>query len=122
MDEEAQADTEAIPPPVRTALGNKASGVIKAEPVKTIEERHKKNYVKISIYEVSGAFFFGYQLRVDRIIRQKKASISDKALQSAEEARCAARDEIKGICGHSRFIRDVFEDFTIIKYNQGELF
>lgn len=66
--------------------------------------------------------FFGYQLKVDRIIRQKKANIGDRPLESIEAARLAARDEIKGICGSSRFIRDVFDDFSTIIYNQPELF
>ena len=126
MDNENQdvsADTEGeAPPPVLPALGNRAIGKINSKPVKIIEEAHKKNYVKIFIYEVSGSFFYGYQLRVDRIIRQKKANSNETPLSSTEAARIAARDEIKRICGHSRFIRDIFEDFTMIKYNQGELF
>jgi hypothetical protein len=125
------ADTEGgAPPPVFSALdnplpvsgGSNAFGLITAAPVKIIEEYNKKNHVKIFIYEISGAFYFGYQLKVERIIRQKPAKISDTALSSAEAARMAARDEIKAICGHSRFIRDIFEDFTVIKYNQMELF
>lgn len=107
-------------PPVLPAVAN--SEIIKTKPIKIIEENHKKNYVKISIYEISGGFYFGYQLKVDRIVRQKCPTMNDTARTSAEEARLAARDEIKDLCGHNRFIREIFEDFTMIKYNQGELF
>ena len=116
------AEAEGEAPPVLSALGQAAYGAIKAEPVKVIEESHKKNYVKISIYEVAGAYYYGYRLKVDRIIRQKAANINDKPLESAESARIAARAEILNICSHSRFVRGIFEDFTNIMYNQYELF
>lgn len=114
--------TDGEAPPVLSALGRNAYGAIKAEPVKVIEECHKKNYVKVSIYEVAGAYYYGYRLKVDRIIRQKAANLNDKPLESAESARIAARAEILNICAHSRFVRDIFEDFTTIMYNQYELF
>ncbi|GHU13964.1 hypothetical protein FACS1894161_4350 [Spirochaetia bacterium] len=117
-------------PPVLSTLDNprprlegfNSFGIITAEPIKTIEENHKKNFVKIFIYHCAGVYYYGYQLRVDKIIRAKKASIYDPPLEAADAARLAAREEIRGICGSSRFIRDVFDDFTTIIYNQPELF
>jgi hypothetical protein len=124
------SDTDTEAPPVLSVLDNppplegetNAFGTITLEPVRTIIESHNKNFVKIFIYECAGRFYFGYQLKVDRIIRQKKANVADPSFNKAEAARMAARDEIKSICGSSRFIRDIFEDFVTIIYNQPELF
>lgn len=117
-------------PPVLSALDNPAPpsalfnafGVLTAEPLRIIEEKQKKNHVKILIYEAENAYFFGYQFKVDRLVRQKLPTISDKPLASLEEARMGAISEIRQICAHSRFVRDLFEDFTKIVYNQMELF
>lgn len=126
METEAPActgtDTEGEAPPIQTALNNTAYGVIKGEPVKVIEESHKKNYIKIYIYEISGQFYYTFRLKVDRIVRQKQANLNDKPHASAEAARCAARDDIKQICSHSSFVKNIFENYTVIRYNQYELF
>jgi hypothetical protein len=117
-------------PPVLSVLDNppplegetNAFGAITLDPVKSIVESHSKNFVKIFIYECAGRFYFGYQLKVERIIRQKKANVADTSYDKADAARLAAREEIKGICGSNRFIRDILEDFVSIVYNQPELF
>jgi hypothetical protein len=121
--------TDAESPPVLSVLDNprppegaNAFGAILSDPVKTIIENHNKDFVRIYLYEFSGAYHFGYQLKVGRIIRQKLANIADPPLESAEAARMAARDEIKQICGSSRFVQNVFAGFTAIMYNQPELF
>jgi len=117
-----EVDTESAAPPVLSAMDKRASERIETEPIKIVEENHKKNYVRIFIYEVSNSFFYGYQLKVNRIIRQKKPTWADVPWMSIEAARLAAKAEIIKICKNNKMIRELFEDFTIIKYNQMELF
>jgi hypothetical protein len=122
------AETES--PPVLSVLDNppplegetNAFGAITLDPMRTIVESHNKNFVRIFLYECAGRFYYGFQLKIDRIIRQKRANVADISYDEAEDARLAARNEILGICDSSRFIRDIFEDFVTIIYNQPELF
>lgn len=97
-------------------------GNLKENPLKTIEETHGGNFVKIFINEYRGAFYFGFQFRVERVIRQKKANIKDRPLDSPDAAGAAARKIIIKICKENHAIKRLFAEFAIIVYNQPELF
>ena len=97
-------------------------GNLKAEPVKIIEENHGDNFIKIFLYEYSGSFFFGFQLKIEKVIRQKKANVADLPLKGPDAARTAAREMIVEICRKNNAIKRLFADFTVIRYNQPELF
>jgi hypothetical protein len=97
-------------------------GNIRLKAEKVIEETHGQNFIKIFIYKYNGQFFYGFQIKIEKLVRQKKANISDPPLQSTEEARAAAREQIIEICKSGHAIKKAFNDFTVIRYNQPELF
>jgi len=122
IENENPAVLSAMANPQPQTGANNSFGVITTEPIKIIDENHRKNHIKVSVYEMSGLFYFGYQLKVSRTIRQKIANINDTPYSSINTAIMAARKEIKQICGHSHFVKDTLEDFTSVFYNQPELF
>jgi hypothetical protein len=97
-------------------------GNLRLEADKVLEENHGKNFIKIFIYKYNNQFFYSFQVKIEKLIRQKKANINDPPLRSTEEARAAAREQIIGICKTGHAIKRAFNDFTVIRYNQPELF
>jgi hypothetical protein len=99
-------------------------GNIKAAPERIIEETHGKNFIKILIFEVDGAFYFGYQFRISRLIRGKTANINGQSYETPGSAITAARKELKGIIfkTKSRGLKMLFANFVKLYYNQPELF
>ena len=107
-------------------------GNLKGPPEKTIDEYHGENFIKIFIYKytsistVAGGreadYHFGFQIKIERLVRQKRANIADPPMRGADEARLAARNMIVDVCKKNRAIKRLFADFTIIRYNQPELF
>ena len=107
-------------------------GNLKGAPIKTIDEYHGESFIKIFIYQylsiVSAAsgrtadYFFGFQLKLGQLIRQKRANIADRPIRSIDEARVAARNMIVDICRKNKATKSIFAEFTIIRYNQPELF
>jgi hypothetical protein len=99
-------------------------GNIKTEPTNIIEETHGENFVKIMLYKSPGrdAWIFGFQLKIARVVRQKLANITDKPHKGPDAARRAARDMIIDVCRKNHGIKRLFADFTVIRYNQPELF
>lgn len=90
-------------------------------PLKTIEQNHGKNFIKVFIYGFEDHFYFGYQLKLEKLIREKKANISDIFFSTEEKARKAARNELTGLATETK-LRKVFITFDKICYNQPELF
>ena len=99
-----------------------AWGNIRTEPAGGTEERHGDYYVKIFIYSVEGKFFYGYQLKIGTMIRQKAANIKDRSFSTAELARSACSIEIERVCNSNKNVKKLFADFIRIRYNQGSLF
>jgi len=97
-------------------------GNLKGTPLKVIEEKHGENVVKIFIYEYDAGFFFGFQMKIDKTIRQKRANIGDRPMRGVDEARSAAQKMIIDICKKNKVVKRTFAEFTIIRYNQPELF
>jgi len=97
-------------------------GNLKGTPVKTIEENHGENFIKIFIYQCQDNFYFGFQLKIDRLIRQKRANIADSPMRGADDSRTAAQNLIIEICKKNKVVKKTFAEFTIIRYNQPELF
>jgi hypothetical protein len=96
-------------------------GNIKKEPVKVLEEHHDKDFIKILIYQTETGFFFGYQLKLKKLILQKQANIKDIPLEGEAVAVKAARKELTAIASENRLIK-TFITFSTICYNQPELF
>jgi hypothetical protein len=96
-------------------------GNIKTEPVKSLEESHGPHFAKIFIYRAGPGFYFEYQLRIKKLITQKKANIGDVPLKTEEEALRAARDELLSLASEKK-LRRIFTTFDKIRYNQPELF
>ena len=99
-----------------------AWGNIRGEPAGSTEERHGDYYVKIFIYGVDGRFYYGYQIKIGTMIRQKTANIKDRSFSTAELARSSASVEIERVCGTNKNVNKLFADFIRIRYNQGSLF
>jgi len=107
-------------------------GNLKGTPLKVIEEKHGENSVKIFIYEYRSIntvangrpadYYFGFQLKIDRLIRQKRANIADRPMRGVDEARSAAQKMIIDICKKNKVVKKTFAEFTSIRYNQPELF
>ena len=96
-------------------------GNFKIEPVKTIEESHGLNFIKVMIYMVNHGYYYGYQLKINKIILQKQANIKDQPEETENSARLAARNELQNIVTEKK-INDIFIMFDKICYNQPELF
>jgi hypothetical protein len=97
-------------------------GNLRLQEEKVIEEIHGQNFIRIFIYKYNEQFFYGFQIKIGKLVRQKKANINDPPMQSTEAAREAARKQIIGICKTGHAIKKLFNDFTVIQYNQPELF
>jgi hypothetical protein len=110
------------PPPEGESPDYDQWGNLKINPVKAVEEVHGENFVKIFLYQYRDSFFYGFQLKIEKVVRQKRANIGDPALGGIESARAAAKDQIIDICKRNHGIKRLFADFTIIRYNQPELF
>jgi hypothetical protein len=119
----AQALGEEIPPEVMPAYCDKW-GNIRKEPERTIEENHGLNFIKIFIYEHGGLFFFGYQIKIEKLIRQKTGNIKNASFETIEAARIGAREELKNAIfkTRSRGVKMQFANFVKVYYNQPELF
>jgi hypothetical protein len=97
-------------------------GNIRADPIKIIEETHDDNFVNLFIYEIDGAFFFGYQIKVGKTICQKAANIDDETFETQELARVFGCAEIQNACNSNKNTRKLFAGFKKIKDAQLELF
>jgi hypothetical protein len=113
-----------VMPPEGEAPDYDQWGNIKTDPIKVVEETHGKNFIKIFIYTAPGgnAWFFGFQLKIEKVVRQKLANIADPPLRGRDAAQLAARNMIINICKKNHAIKKIFADFTVIRYNQLELF
>jgi hypothetical protein len=90
-------------------------------PLKAIEENHGLNFIKIFIYGYDTRFYYGYQLKLDKMIREKKANITERGENTEERARKAARNELINLTTETK-LRKMFICFDRICYNQPELF
>jgi len=99
-----------------------AWGNIKGEPFCKVEERHGEWFVKIFIHRVEDRYYYGYQINIKTIVRQKMANINDRSFGSADYARSSASIEIERICNENKNVRKIFANFVQIRYNQGSLF
>jgi hypothetical protein len=90
-------------------------------PLKTIEQGHGNNFIKVFIYGFEERFYFGYQLKIEKLIREKKANVSDVFYDTEEKARIAARNELSGLTTETK-LRKAFITFDKTCYNQPELF
>jgi len=107
-------------------------GNLKGPAEKIISEHHGENFIKIFIYKyvsISTAvndrgadYHFGFQIKLDKLIRQKAANIADPPMRGVDEARIAAQRMIIDICKKNHTKKRVFADFSIMRYNQQELF
>jgi hypothetical protein len=96
-------------------------GNIKKEPLKVLEETHGQDFIKIFVYQIETGFFFGYQLKLKKLIIQKQANIKDTPLEGEGPAIKAARKELTDLASENRLIK-TFIMFDTICYNQPELF
>jgi hypothetical protein len=97
-------------------------GNFRLQAVKVIEENHGQNFIRIFIYKYNKQCFYGFQIKIEKLVRQKRANINDPPLRSTEAVRTAAREQIIGICKTGHAIKKAFNDFIVIRYNQPELF
>jgi hypothetical protein len=97
-------------------------GNLRGEPYKLIEETHRENTVKVFIYRADMLFYYGYQLKVGTLLRQRAANIGAPAYKTEGAAREAAGKEIKIICDGNKNSKKYFEDFTQIRYSEYDLF
>jgi hypothetical protein len=110
-------------PPAEAGAGDYDTwGNIRLEPVKAAQEAHGENCIRLFVYQYNGAFYFGFQIKIERLVRQKRANIKDIPHNTIEGARSAARNMIIEICKENHAIKKLFADFTVIKYDQPELF
>jgi hypothetical protein len=98
-------------------------GNLKIDPVDILEETHSFNFIKVFIYKVDENFYFGYQLRLNRLVMQKQANVLDRPEKTKNAARQVARKELHSIVSkHSKKTLEAFLIFDTICYNQPELF
>jgi hypothetical protein len=90
-------------------------------PLKAIEQNHGNNFIRVFIYGFEGRFYFGYQLKLKKLIREKRAKVFDISYDTEENARKEARDELTSLATEAK-LGKVFITFDKICYNQKELF
>jgi hypothetical protein len=97
-------------------------GNLRGDPQRVIDERHGDYFIKVMIYRYRDFFYYGYQLKVGTMIRQRAANVSGQVFKTPETARMAASLEIEKACAENKNVRKLFADFTMIRYSQGSLF
>jgi hypothetical protein len=98
-------------------------GNIKKTPVKAIEQARGPDFIRIYIYRADPGFYYGFQLKLKKLILQKEANIKDEPCKTEDEARQAARRTIVAFVGsYSKKLVDLYLTFDKICYNQPELF
>ena len=101
-------------------------GNIKGVPFNEVEEHNGSNFIKIDMFELAiqnkPKFFFGFRLKIDKLARQKTPNIANESFNSVDDARIAAQNMIIDLCRKNKIIKKLLADFTLVKYNQPELF
>ena len=99
-------------------------GNIKKAPVKSIEQSDGPDFVKVYIFQADPGYYFGIQIKLNKLVYQKEANIyHDPPQESEDKARWAARDFIATIISkYSKKLMKTFLTFDKICYNQPELF
>jgi hypothetical protein len=97
-------------------------GYFRTAPIKTIEEIHGENFVRIFIYQNANNFFYGYQIKIGNMIKQKPANIKDISFADTDSTRIKACREIQSVCAANRSARKLIADFDKIRYTQPTLF
>ena len=97
-------------------------GNLRGDPIRTVEETHGDNFVKIGIHEANGLFAFGLQLKMGSVITQKPANIGGAVFGSENAAREAAGREVEAVCGGNKNSRKLLCEFEHILYRGYSLF
>jgi hypothetical protein len=99
-----------------------AWGNIRGEPSGSVDERHDNHFVKLLVYQKDGRFYYGYQIKIGTMIKQKTANIKDRSFTSEDGARGAASIEVERVCNSNKNVKKLFAEFIRIRYNQRTLF
>jgi len=99
-------------------------GNIKSSPEKTIEQKNGSDFIIINIFKSEKGFFYGFKLKLKKLIIQKEANvIKDTPFKTGEIALTAAREAIINFLNsYSKNMIKTFLSFDKICYNQPELF
>jgi len=98
-------------------------GNIKKAPIKTLEQAHGGDFIKVYVYAAEPGFFYGFQVKLRKLIYQKQANIKDAPEKTIDSALFAARRELVSIVNnYSKKLVELFLTFDKIVYNQPELF
>ena len=99
-------------------------GNIKKPPEKTIEQCKAGDFIKIFIYSAEPGFYYGFQVKLRKLVKQKEANIiNDSVQKTADAALYSARRELVSIVNnYSKKLVKTFLTFDRICYNQIELF
>lgn len=101
---------------------NKWGNIIE-KPIKVISENHGPHFIQVFLYAINDYYFYGYQLKIKKLVLQKKANVTDRPEESEGEARQAARNELLDIVkNHSKKALEEFHFFDALVYEQGKLF
>ena len=99
-------------------------GNIKMPPEKSIEQHIAGDFVKVNIYKIEQGYFYGFQMKIRKLIYQKKANvIKDTPQENFDMAKITARREIADIVNrYSKKLIPFYLSFDKVCYNQPELF
>ena len=99
-------------------------GNIKKTPEKIIEQNKAGDFIKVYIYKTDAGFYYGFQIKLRKLIYQKEANIiRDTPQETIDTAKMAARKEMVSIVNsYSKKLTEAFLTFDKICYNQPELF
>jgi hypothetical protein len=97
-------------------------GVCISRQDQTVVESHGKNTIKIRAYLDGGRWFYAYAIQIGSLVRSKQPTILDQTYDSLLSMKLAAKNELKKLCEYDRKTKKLFLDFTIISYNQLDLF
>ena len=91
-------------------------------PDDVLKESHGKNKCCILLYELPSGWLYGYDIAIGDIISSRRPLSDDIYNKNALNAKLAAKKAIYAELNSSRKARKVFEDFSITRYEQLELF
>ena len=96
-------------------------GNLRLEPLKTLDQHRGGDYIQITVYNATTGFYYGFKLKLKRLVYQKTANIKDTPHETEGKALRAAREELLTLATEKK-LTETFLMFDKICYNQPELF
>ena len=96
-------------------------GNLRLNPLKTLDQCRGGDFIQITVYKADTGFYYGFKLKLKRLVYQKMANIRDTPHETEGKALRAAQEELLTLVSEKKLAK-TFLLFDKIRYNQPELF